>query len=81
MSMLVFTTPDSLQRMPVPVETSDDMYELASEAAEVLEDYCRAPWRQLSEQTRKAKLRRAIELLQRAEELESSEIPMGNCGD
>jgi hypothetical protein len=81
MSMLVFTTPDNVQRMPVPEEMSDDIDELANEAADALEDYCRAPWRQLSEQTRRAKLRKAIELLQRAEGLESGEIPMGNCGD
>ena len=81
MTMVVLTTPDNLRRMPVSVENSDDMYELASEAAEALEDYCRAPWRQLSERTRKAKLRRAIELLQRAEELESSEISAESFGD
>jgi acyl-CoA reductase-like NAD-dependent aldehyde dehydrogenase len=80
MPMLV-TRPDTVQRMPVLVEMSDDIDELASEAAEALEDYCRAPWRQLSEQTRRAKLRKAIELLLRAEELESEAIPMGNCGD
>jgi hypothetical protein len=54
---------------------SFDVQELASEAAEALEAYRRAPWRQLTEQTRMAKLRRAIELLNRIESIESGRIP------
>ena len=50
---------------PPEQEESFDVQELASQAADALEAYQRAPWRQLSERTRMAKLRRAIELLQR----------------
>jgi acyl-CoA reductase-like NAD-dependent aldehyde dehydrogenase len=53
---------------------SFDVHELASEAANALEAYRRAPWRQLSERTRMAKLRRAIELLNRVEGLETGRI-------
>ena len=62
-------------------EESFDVQELASEAAEALEAYQRAPWRQLSDKTRMAKLRRAILLLQRIEGLETGRIPMRIWGD
>ena len=55
---------------------SFDVQELASEAAEALEAYRRAPWRQLSERTRMAKLHHAIELLHRVEDIETGRIPM-----
>ena len=70
-------TPSSL---PDP-EESFDVQELASQAADALEAYRRAPWRQLSERTRMARLRRAIELLQRIEGLETGRIPMRIWGD
>ncbi len=57
-------------------QESFDVQELASEAADALEAYRRAPWRQLSERTRMAKLRRAKKLLKRIEDLETGEIPM-----
>ena len=49
-----------------------DTYELAEEAADALEAYQRAPWRQLSESVRLEKLRSAIELLQRVERVETA---------
>jgi acyl-CoA reductase-like NAD-dependent aldehyde dehydrogenase len=58
-----------------------DMQELASQAADAVEAYRRAPWRQLSGQVRMARLRRAIELLQRIEDLETGRIPMPVWGD
>jgi hypothetical protein len=67
--------------MPAESEESFDVYELASEAADALEVYQRAPWRQLTERTRMAKLRRAIELLKRIEDLETGRIPMPTWGD
>lgn len=66
---------------PPDMEECFDVQELASEAAEALEAYRRAPWRQLSERTRMARLRRAIELLQRIEGLETGRIPMRIWGD
>ena len=62
-------------------EESFDVQELASEAAEALEAYQRAPWRQLNDQTRMAKLSRAITLLQRVEGLETGRTPMRVWGD
>ena len=62
-------------------EESFDVQELASQAAEVLKAYQRAPWCQLSDRTRMAKLRRAIELLQRIEGLETGRIPIRLWGD
>ena len=62
-------------------EDSFDVQELASQAAEALEAYRRAPWRQLSERSRMAKLRRAIVLLNRIEGLETGRIPMRIWGD
>lgn len=62
-------------------EESFDTQELASQAADALEGYQRAPWRQFSDQVRMAKLRRAIELLQRIEALETGQIPMPMWGD
>ena len=58
-------------------QESFDVQELASEAADALEAYRRAPWRKLSERTRMAKLRRASKLLKRIEDLETGKIPMG----
>ena len=63
------------------VEESFDVQELASQAAYALEAYQRAPWRQLSDRTRMAKLRRAIKLLQRIEGIETGRIPMPMWGD
>ena len=54
---------------------SFDVQEIAAEAVDALEAYQRAPWRHLSERTRMAKLRRAIELLHRIEDLETGRIP------
>lgn len=68
-------------RKPAKTEESFDVYELASEAADALEAYQRAPWRQLTERTRMAKLRRAIQLLKRIEGLETGRIPMRIWGD
>ena len=67
--------------MPAPVDESFDVQELANEAADALEAYQRAPWRQLNGRTRMAKLRRAIELLRRIEGLETGRIPMRIWGD
>lgn len=71
--------------MPSPVTSGEDesfdVYELAGEAAEALEAYQRAAWRQLSERTRMAKLRRALELLKRIEDLETGRIPTPIWGD
>jgi hypothetical protein len=68
----------TLHVMQIPVlreaEESFDVQELASQAGEVLQAYLRAPWCQLSDRTRMAKLRRAIELLQRIEGLETGRI-------
>lgn len=66
---------------PPDDEASFDVQELASQAADALEAYQRAPWRQLSDRVRMAKLRRAIELLQRVEGLETGRIPMRIWGD
>ena len=68
-------------RPPVQQEESFDVQELAGEAADALEAYRRAPWRQLDEQTRMAKLRRAIHLLERVEGLETGRIVMRIWGD
>ena len=62
-------------------DKSFDVYELAGDAADALEAFQRAPWRQLSDQTRIAKLHRAMELLQRIEDLESGRIPMPAWAD
>jgi hypothetical protein len=62
--------------MPAEAEESFDVQKLASEAADALEAYRRAPWGQLNERTRMAKLRRAVELLNRVEGLETGRIPM-----
>ena len=62
-------------------DESFDVYELAGEAADALEAYRRAPWRQLSDRTRMAKLRRAMELLQRIDDLENGRIPLPIWGD
>jgi hypothetical protein len=62
-------------RVKLPPQEPFDVQELASEAAEALEAYRRAPWRQLTERTRMAELHRAIELLNRIEGIESGRIP------
>ena len=67
--------------VPVESEESFDVYELAHEAAEALEAYQRAPWRQLSDCARMAKLTRAIALLRRIEDLETGQIAMPMWGD
>ena len=64
-----------------PLDQCCDVQELASEAAEALEAYQRAPWRQLSDSARMAKLRRAIRLLNRVEGLETGRIPIRIWGD
>ena len=53
-----------------------DADEIAHEAAECLEAYRRAPWRQMDDWARRAQLRRAIELLQRIECLETEHPPV-----
>ena len=68
-------------RPPVEREESFDVQELASEAADKLEAYRRAPWRGLDEPTRMAKLRRAIHLLERVEGLETGRIATPIWGD
>jgi hypothetical protein len=78
-------TAGTLHVMQIPVlreaEESFDVQELASQAAEVLQAYQRAPWCQLSDRTRMAKLRRAIEILQRIEGLETGRIRARLWGD
>ena len=78
-------TAGTLHVLQIPVlreaEESFDMQELASQAAELLQAYQRAPWCQLSDRTRMAKLRRAIELLQRIEGLETGRIRARLLGD
>jgi hypothetical protein len=75
----------TLHVMQIPVlseaEESFDVQELASQAGEVLQAYQRAPWYQLSDRTRMAKLRKAIELLQRIEGLETGRIRAHLLGD
>lgn len=76
--------PAAVKVIPLPVtreEKSSDLEELASAAADALKAYQRAPWLQLNERVRMAKLRRAIELLQRLEDLEAGRIPMPIWGD
>lgn len=58
-----------------------DTQELASQAADALEAYRRAPWRRLTDQVRMAKLGRAISLLHRIEDLETGRIPMPGWSD
>jgi len=67
-----------MSALTLPVLTADaefDLYELADEAAEALEDYQRAPWRRLSDRVRLERLRTAIALLQRVERLEALRTP------
>lgn len=77
--------PAAIHHMPLrsaaEAEESFDVNELAGDAADALETYRRAAWRQLSDRVRLAKLRRAIELLQRVEGLETGRIPMRMWGD
>lgn len=65
---------------PVPEEALD-VQELTSQAADALEAYQRAPWTGINERARLAKLRLAIELLRRAEDLETGKIPAPGWGD
>ena len=62
-------------------EESRDIYELASEASDCLEAYRRAPWTQINDRIRMANLDRAIELLQRAHDIETGKIPPPIWGD
>jgi len=70
-------------RKPIeePEEESRDVYELASEAAEALETYRRAPWTQINDRVRLANLTKAIHLLQRAYDVETGKIPAPIWGD
>lgn len=69
------------QRTAEPPQECFDTQELASQAADALEAYSRAPWRRLTDQARMAKLGRAISLLHRIEDLETGRIPMPIWGD
>jgi hypothetical protein len=62
-------------------EESRDVYELASEAADCLETYRRAPWTQINDRIRMTNLARAIELLQRAHDIETGKIAPPIWGD
>jgi hypothetical protein len=62
-------------------EESFDLQELASQAAEALEAYRRAPWTGINDRIRTAKLRLAKHLLDRIEGLETGRIPMRIWGD
>ncbi|HLK49050.1 MAG TPA: hypothetical protein VKT49_12995 [Bryobacteraceae bacterium] len=62
-------------------EESRDVYELASEAAGCLEAYRRAPWTQINDRIRLHNLARALELLQRAHDIETGKIPPPIWGD
>jgi hypothetical protein len=70
-----------VRRVDPEPEESRDIYELASEAAELLEDYRRAPWTQINDRTRIEKLARALALLQRAYDVETGKIPQPIWGD
>lgn len=65
---------------PVP-EEAFDVQELTSQAADALEAYQRAPWTGINEHVRIAKLRLAIELLRRVEDIEAGNIPAPVWGD
>ena len=62
-------------------EESFDVQELASQAADALEAYRRAPWTCINDRTRMAKLRLAKQLIDRIEGLESGRIPLPIWGD
>lgn len=64
----------------LPLE-SFDVQELAAQAAEELEAYRRAPWTKLSDERRLSRLRRAKELLDRIDGLETGRIGMQVWGD
>ena len=66
--------------LPEDVE-SFDVQELASQAAEALEAYRRAPWTGINDQIRIAKLRIAKRLIDRIEGLETGRIPIPIWGD
>lgn len=70
-------------RKPIeePEEESRDIYELASEAADALETYRRAPWTQINDRVRMTALTKAIYLLQRAHDIETGKIPPPIWGD
>jgi hypothetical protein len=65
----------AIRRIPLSIPTQEnesfDIEDLAHEAADALEAYRRAPWLQLNQRTRLAKLHHAIELLERIEALET----------
>ena len=60
---------------------SRDVAELASEAADCLETYRRAPWTQINDRVRMHSLSRAIRLLQRAHDIETGKIAPPIWGD
>lgn len=70
-----------IRRVDPEPEESRDIFELAAEAAEVVEDYRRAPWTQINDRIRVQKLVRAIALLQRAYDIETGKIPQPIWGD
>jgi hypothetical protein len=69
------------KRVEAREEESRDIYELASEAADCLETYRRAPWTQINNRLRLDSLKRAIYLLQRAHDIETGKIPPPIWGD
>ena len=69
------------RRVEQPEEESRDVYELASEAADCLETYRRAPWTQINDRIRLQSLARAIQLLRRAHDIETGKIPPPIWGD
>ena len=62
-------------------EDSRDIYELAAEAADCIEAYRRAPWTQINDRMRMSNLERAIQLLQRAQDIETGKIAPPIWGD
>jgi len=62
-------------------EESFDTQALASQAADALEAYQRAPWTGINERSRLAKLRLAKRLIDRIEGLETGRIPIPMWGD
>jgi len=70
-----------IRRADPEPEESRDIFELAAEAAEAIEDYRRAPWTQINDRIRVQKLVRALALLQRAYDIETGKIPQPIWGD
>ena len=69
------------RRIEQQEEDSRDIYELAAEAADCIEAYRRAPWTQINDRLRMANLARAIQLLQRAHDIETGKIAPPIWGD